>query len=174
MRKLLLFILLFTVSKGMAQTYSVNIKGRWGNWESSYQVKLNGSPFNAVIYNSSNHPSDYCFKWDIHPETFIPSLKEWRNADKRNEFIRIPGYVEYFVPNTNMKFKDVIHKFPNGYSMYYESAGYIKKRVPCEIYIQPDKGYRLTINIMFEDVAIGVGDTTLKYRPKNYPYKVAP
>lgn len=134
--------------------YCTMRNGIWGEWESSvnpfdrYLInKINNNEW--IIYRYCNHPSDYIFKLKINNFSFDNDKKSRKEHLKNNQWYEFTGSVEIFTDAETFA-----KKFP--YVPTYDKPEIRKLTIPARIRVEPYKKKIQTINILFDEIGLGL------------------
>lgn len=163
MKKYLLYFLFCLVASiplnSHAQDYELGYccfyDGYWGNWNYTRNYKIWGNYDGFIMYISYNHPSDYCFKFQIN--SYIqPSKDEIKAHWKSKQPFVYYGTVEYYVSYTyNVPTaKDVLKEF--GMPYLTAKGDGLKKVASAEIRIMPYKKHPKCYNIFYDNVGFAI------------------
>lgn len=132
--------------------------GYWGEWkDKSWLYTMYGNYSGFVVYEKSNHPSKYVFKFQAD---------SYRTADKKTikyhiknkEWYVYSGTVEYYVTEDYPTIDKILekHEFP----YFHCDSGYgrpcVKRTARATIKIAPYKKHPTCYNIYFDNVAVGI------------------
>jgi len=144
--------------------------GYWGKWKQRYvrwpsgQITMNDDEFRGnysgfIIYDKSDHPSQYFFKFQIN--NYVPPTKQQiKEHYKKNEWYEYSGTVEYFVVEDLPTIKDILKEI--GFPLYHKDihdgfGNYAVKRVAnATIKIAPYKKHPETYNFWFDNVGLAI------------------
>ena len=127
----------------------------WGEWESSvnpfdrYLIDKVGDN-EWIIYRYCNHPSNYLFKLKINNFYFDKDKKSRKEHLKNNKWYEFTGSVEIFTDAETFS-----QKFP--FVPTYDKPEIRNLTIPARIRIEPYKKEIQTINILFDEVGLGLG-----------------
>lgn len=160
-KTIVLFTFMSFAHNSFAQRYACGYDGYWGKWsEFGSGISFRGYYNSFVIYYSTDHPSEYFFKFTIN-NYYKPDKKEKKYHLKNNIWYSYKGTVEYYVNEKYPTIKDVFKKF--GCPSKYFGERYssrppvkIKRTAQAEIRISPYKKNPNTYNFLFDDVGFGV------------------
>ena len=145
--------------------------GYWGEWKKQYTeflyssnssyIKIYGNYSGFIVYNTSSHPSEYTFKFQIDSYT-IPTKELLKYHRKNNIWFEYTGYVEYFIDNSYPTIKEALRIF--GFAYVSNNPSAIKRTAKARIKIAPYKDHPIVYNIFFEDVGIGIDLGTVYFK----------
>ena len=164
---LVAFVVLTNVLKAQISTVAY-YDGYWGKWKShtkryGYGYNINeygiyGSYSGFIIYQKSDHPSKFIFKFDIYGY-WEPDKKEKKEHLKNDEWYEYSAFVEYYVTEEYPTIKEVLRRydFPHFNCDSGSSDNPCAKRMAsAEVRIAPYKDHPKCYNIYFDDVAVGI------------------
>lgn len=153
------FVLLFAffIVSDLFSQISVNsyYDGYWGKWLTASQCSIRGNYSGFIIYESTDHPSAYFFKFQISNYT-IPDAKTLKIYRKNNQWLQFSGTVEYFVSERFQTIADVLRKnhFPSKFDSNKEPVA--KRTTNATIRIAPFKDHPKIYNIWFDGIGVGI------------------
>ena len=137
------------------------IDGYWGKWKPQYFKHSGEVIYDAIgsnsgftVFSKFNHPSNYCFRFQI--SSYTPPSKDMIKYHYKNNIpFEYNGYVEYFVSDYHPTIKSALKavEFVSVSSGDYNSS---KRTAKAIIKILPYKKHPKCYNIFFEDVGIGI------------------
>ncbi len=127
----------------------------WGEWESSVnpfdRYLINKISDNEwVIYRYNTHPSNYLFKLKINNFFFDKDKKSRKDHVRNNQWYEFTGCVEIFTDADNFA-----KNFP--FIPSYDKPEIRCLVLPARIRVEPYKKKIQTINILFDEVGLGLG-----------------
>lgn len=161
MKKIFLIFALTIISQyAQSFTWSCFYNGYWGKWEEAFGYEAYGNYSGFVIYTSSNHPSEYVFKFQI--DTSIPPQVRMEGENGKERWYHYQGTVEYYVSEDYPTIVDVLKTYGHPYihpSSY--SSGPIAKRIAraeIKTWKRPwnDKRHPNCYNFVFDGIAVGI------------------
>ena len=169
MKRLLVIIsfALLAIATNAQISTSVYYDGYWGNWSDQHSVKIFGGYSGFIVYHINNHPSLYCFDFQIN-DYVSPSKEQIKEHYKKNEWYVYSGTVKYFVVESEPTIKDILKK--RGFPRYHkdtrdENGNYAVKRVAkATIKIAPYKDHPRTYNIYFDNVGVGISLNNVSFK----------
>lgn len=142
--------------------------GYWGKWKShttrymysspSYRYGLFGGYSGFIIYNKSDHPSKYIFKFDINSYV-TPDKKSKKLHYKNNIWYEYSGTVEYYVTERYPTILDILKAFDFPYFSYdsgSEGNPCVKRTARATIKIAPYEDHPKCYNIYFDNIGLGI------------------
>lgn len=136
----------------------------WSKWQqSSANVKIQGNYDGFIIYDASEGPWEYYFKFTIDNMNF-PDKKQRKKDIKANHYYQFTGTVEYYVSNN---YPTALSLFRKGKGPFFcsktLSTGLPAKKITSRatIKIAAFKDLPKTYNIWYDNVcfAIDLGTT---------------
>lgn len=140
--------------------------GSWTQWDLIQRYQIYGNYSGFIIYVKENHPSQYCFKFQIN--NYVPPTKQQiKEHYKKKEPYVYSGTVEYFVVESVPTIKDILKQ--SGFPLYHKDVrdkygNYAVKRVAnATIRIAPYQKYPQLYDFWFDDVAVAVSLDLLQF-----------
>lgn len=160
----LLFLSLFFYTLTYALSYSCYYDGYWSSWKKfSYGWEIYGNWSGFIIYEKSEHPSNYMFKFQI--DTSVPPQQETNyTGGGIDTWYVYQGVVEYYVTEDYPTIKDVFKRygFPIKRPQSYLSTPIVKRTATAIIKTVKRpwnaKKHPKCYNFIFDDVAFGIDE----------------
>ena len=163
MKKILGIILLTVIATCYAHAQistCAYYDGYWGKWKLQAEAYTNRSWYSLygnysgfIVYLTSVHPSEYCFKFQIDSYN-QPSQDDIKYHWKNNIWYEYSGYVEYFVDRWAPTIKKSLQE--NSFASVSKGEYSQMKTSRATIKIAPYKKRPKVYNIWFEDVGIAI------------------
>jgi len=135
--------------------YCTMINNIWGEWQNSenpfdryYITKVGNNEW--ITYRYCEHPSNYLFKIKINNFYFDNDKKSRKAHIKNNQWYEFTGSVEIFTDAETFA-----RQYP--FVASHDKPEIRSLIIPARIRIEPYKKKIKTINILFDEVGIGLG-----------------
>lgn len=156
----IMFLHIYVLS--FSASYACFYDGYWSSWkEFSYNWEIYGNWSGFIVYEKSEHPSNYMFKFQI--DTSIPPKEEINyNKGKEEKWYVCEGIVEYYVTEDYPTILDVLkaYGFPMERPKTYISTPIAKRTAKATIktWKRPwnAKRHPNCYNFIFDDIAVGI------------------
>lgn len=139
--------------------------GYWSSWVDVSDVQIYGNYEGFILYNKSEGPWDYRFKFTI--DNFkVPNKKQRKKDIKSDTFYTFSGTVEYYISDDN---PSVLFNFRNRKGPCFIGSkldnGRPTKKITSKatIKVAPFKDVPTTYNIWFDGVALGINLNTIRF-----------
>lgn len=158
----LIFVLVFITQYSLSFSWNCYYNGYWGKWKEAYGYAAYGNYSGFVIHYSSDHPSEYVFKFQIDTNIAPQIRMEGKNGKER--WYHYQGTVEYYVSEDYPTIVDVLKVY--GYPFLHPSSyssGPIAKRVAKAVIKTRKrpwdaKRHPECYNFVFDGIAVGIDD----------------